>query len=304
VRPQTLPEALAFGHGIERPFLCPVHGDSRPSASVNTLKKVWTCYTCGAHGGITGENALIEPDYQSVKRWFTQKMEEQRVYPEAWLSRWDAGPVHPYWLERVGERAARAHRLGYDPESEACTYPLRRSDGAVLGVVRRPLEQGDGPKYPFGVDVGRLLYGYTPEHRSYVVLTEGALDAIALWRVGVPAFAIYGAVLHPYQVALIDKIDPSRIYTCYDKDAAGWKAHCATERAFKHRLVTRLTWPESWGKDIDAVGQENRKKIVSRLVSSKMVCIESETCTSSPQQTPNSASTSPRRRLWIKPMSA
>lgn len=299
MRPQTLPEALTYGHGVERPFLCPVHGDSRPSASVNTLKGVWVCYTCGAHGGITGEYALIEPDYAAVKLWFAQKMEEQRVYPESWLARWDAGPVHDYWLNRVGEDAARAFRLGWDTEQDAGTYPIRDPGGRVLGVVRRPLQAGDGPKYfyPTGVDVGRLLFNYTPTHRSSVVLVEGALDAIALWRSGVDAFAIYGSTLHQDQVALIDRVDPDRIYTCYDNDDAGFKAYVETVRAFPHRLVTRLTWPASWGKDIDEVGEDRRKKIVSRVVSSSLVCIESGTCESSPPRPQlrisSSTSTSP-----------
>ena len=91
----TLTEAVSRGHGTERPFLCPVHTDSRPSASLNMHKKVWYCYTCGARGSLTGEAALVEPDYEEMRRWLMEKLEEKRVYPEAWLSRWGAGPVHP-----------------------------------------------------------------------------------------------------------------------------------------------------------------------------------------------------------------
>jgi 5S rRNA maturation endonuclease (ribonuclease M5) len=267
-RAHTLAEALRFGRGIERPFLCPEHGDSRPSASVNTIKKVWTCYTCHAHGTLGGEALLAEPDYHTMRLWLDNKLAEGTIYPESWLSRYDAGPTHPYWLERVGEAAARRFRLGSDSETDTYTYPLRDPRGRVLGIVRRS-SGGMGPKYkyPQGVDVGRLLFNYTADHREAVVLVEGALDAIALWNTGVDAFAIYGSRLSAEQVRLIDRVDPERIYTCYDMDDAGWEAYRMTERSFKHRLVTRLYWPRAWGKDIDEIGETRRRKVVDGLAS-------------------------------------
>lgn len=274
MRALSLAEALRYGRGVERPFLCPEHGDSRPSASVNIIKGKWICYTCHAHGVLGGEALLAEPDYLTMKLWLDTKLAEDTIYPESWLSRWDAGPVHPYWLRRVGEGAARRFRLGYDAEADAVTYPLRDARGRVLGVVRRPLG-GEGPKYkyPVGVDVGRQLFNYTPECREAVVLTEGALDAVALWNVGVDAFAIYGSRLSPAQVNLIDRIDPEFVYTCFDQDDAGWNAHLEAERAFRHRLVTRLSWPRAWGGDIDEIGETRRKKVVSGLVSTGLACV-------------------------------
>jgi DNA primase len=270
VRALTLAEALRFGRGTERPFLCPEHGDSRPSASVNIIKKVWVCYTCGAHGTLSGEALLAEPEYRTMKLWLDQKLDEGHEYPEAWLDQYDAGPVHPYWLDRVGEAAAREFRLGSDAGTDALTYPLRDPGGKVLGVVRRR-SGDDGPKYryPTGIDVGRLLFNYTPDSRESVVLVEGALDAIALWNVGVDAMAIYGSRLSVAQVRLIDRIDPELVYTCYDQDDAGWRAYQDTERAFKHRLVSRLSWPRAWGKDIDEIGETRRRKVVDGLVSTR-----------------------------------
>ena len=225
------------------------------------------CYTCGAHGHLGGEALLAEPDYESTKRWLESELAEPTVYPESWLNRYDAGPIHWYWTERVGDDAARAFRLGYDAEADAVTYPLRDPCGRVLGVVRRPLG-GDGPKYkyPWGVDMGRLLFNYTPDQREVVVLCEGALDAIALWNSGVHAFAIYGSQLSVDQVNLIDRIDPTTIYTCYDADDAGRKVHLQTCQLFRHRLVSRLTWPRAWGKDIDEIGPTRRQRVLSELV--------------------------------------
>lgn len=272
MRALTLAEALRYGRGVERSFLCPEHGDSRPSASVNIIKGKWYCYTCHAHGDLHGEALLAEPDYETMKLWIDNKLAEGQIYPESWLNRYDAGPVHPYWTNRVGEAAAQRFRLGYDSESATYTYPLRDPRSRVLGIVRRSRgDEGPKYKYPQGVDVGRLLFNYTTDHREAVVLVEGALDAIALWNVGVDAFAIYGSRLSVDQVRLIDRIDPEYIYTAYDMDDAGWQAYRETERAFKHRLVSRLTWPKAWGKDVDEIGETRRREVVDGLVSSHAV---------------------------------
>jgi len=37
------------GYG-ERPFKCPSHEDSHPSASINRTKGVWFCHACGSGG--------------------------------------------------------------------------------------------------------------------------------------------------------------------------------------------------------------------------------------------------------------
>lgn len=215
-----------------------------------------------------------------LKAWFNRKLEESRVYPESWLNRWDAGPTHPYWLARVGEAAARAFRLGYDSERNEVTYPLRDSGGRVLGVVRRNLDGGDGPKYryPIGIDVGRLLFGYERSSRRVVVLCEGALDCIALWNIGVQAFAIYGSRLSEEQIKLVDRIDPDTVVCAFDNDDAGFHAYLQVKRGMKHRQVERVAWPLSWGKDVDELSEERRRKIFAVVLASyDPPCIESST---------------------------
>lgn len=309
MRPYTLTEALTYGHGIERPFLCPEHGDSNPSASVNVVKKKWICYTCGAHGSLTGNALLVEPDYELLKRELSERLERgSATYRESWLARFDAGPVHPYWIERFDEGTARRFRLGYDAEQAAVTYPLRGATGQVLGVVRRSLERGSGPKYlyPKGVDVSRLLFGYDGRARHAVVLVEGALDAVALSMVGVHAFAIYGARLSAEQVRLIDRLDPWWVYTAFDADEAGWRAYRETRKAFRHRRVVRLSWPEVWGKDVAELSEKRRMYVVSRLHMRGHGCVECETCLPLQEMTSSTSSktTSPLGNLRIKRMSA
>lgn len=309
LRAWTLHEALIYGQGVERPFLCPVHGDSRPSASVNTIKNVWYCYSCGASGGLTGEDALMDPDYDVMSVWFTDMMEAEHVYPEAWLDRWDAGDPHPYWVGRVGAAATRHFRLGWDHERESATYPFRSWTGQPLGVVRRGFRE-DGPKYlyPKGLDVGQHLFNYSDTHRRLVVLVEGAVDAIALWNVGIHAFAIYGSQLSDTQIQLIDRVDPEFVVTAFDADEAGRSASWDVERAFKHRLTDQLRWPRGWGKDVAELGSERLGNIGQHLVCDDVTCLESEVCrsrssakTKPSQSTQSSRTTSRPSRLRIVP---
>ena len=304
MRAWTLTEALAYGRGTERPFLCPVHGDSRPSASVNVLKKRWYCYTCGARGNLTGEALLMEPDYERLAKDLRGRQEASgRTYPEAWLARFDAGPTRGYWIERFDEPTARRWRLGFDETTDCYTYPLRSTSGEVLGVVRRQPAGALGPKYlyPRGVDVSRLLSGYASVPRDAVVLVEGFLDAVALSMVGVHAFAIYGSRLSEHQVRLVDKLDPLYVYTAFDKDDAGYAAHQSVVRAFPHRAVARMTWPASWGKDVAELGLDQRKRVVASFLNRGLGCVECPTCESPAQTTiPSSSNTSkPSRRLRV-----
>ena len=133
MRALTLAEAVRYGRGVERSFLCPEHGDSRPSASVNIIKGKWYCYTCHAHGTLGGEAMLAEPDYQQMKLWVDTKLAEGQIYPESWLSRYDAGPVHPYWLERVGEAAARCLPARIRPGGSCRHLPATRPGGWGTG---------------------------------------------------------------------------------------------------------------------------------------------------------------------------
>lgn len=312
MRAMTLSEALVRGTGTERECLCPVHADTRPSCYVNVLKKVWYCMSCHASGRLSGKDLLIEPDYLA---WAEEIRAEvtHRVYSESWLNQFDAGEApHPYWVDRVGTAAVTEFRLGYDRERDAGTYPFRDGAGRVLGVVRRHLSpEWDGPKYlyPRGVDVSKHLFGDVRGHRRTVVLVEGALDAIAWWRSGVSAFAIYGSRFSPAQALLVERMDPDYVITSFDLDEAGWKAHRMVEEAFPHRMVTRLTWPTAWGKDVDEIGHQGRMNAVRGLLTSGILDVESELCESrleSERKTakPSSLSTKRLGRMRIVPTPA
>lgn len=267
---QTLAEAVAKGYGDERPFLCPVHEDSRPSASVNVLKNVWVCYTCGAHGKVGGEALLGDVDFRSLKRHVMNRLTERRIYPESWLGQYhNEYQLHPYWQSRFTDETIRHFKLGYDVDSGRVTYPLRLPSGEVLGVVRRALDPEDAPKYkyPFGNDIGQLLFNF---HEAVpnrpLVLVEGAVDAMALWEAGVNAVAIYGSRLSGAQVQLITQLEPTHVYCAFDMDKAGWQAARTAIELIKGYRVERITWNNRFKDPADMAVATRQRVFVNAVV--------------------------------------
>lgn len=228
---RTLAEALARGTGRERAFCCPVHGDTHASASVNVLKGKWTCYVCGAKGTTTD---IIESDDYEFGRQMLDLLDaaEPTIYPESWLDLFHRpGEPHPYWLQRFTPEAVDHFRLGYNPlrvvrgePAPAPCYPMRDPTGKILGVVYRQIDRMPKYVYPTGVSKSGLLFNYSMDHQPYLVLVEGALDAVAVWESGHPAVALYGSLLHRNQLELLHRAAPDRIILALDNDPAGKRA--------------------------------------------------------------------------------
>lgn len=262
--------------GNEWTIMCPSpeHSDHRPSASIYVGEPMerlrggktvirqpgtWFCYSCHRAGRVTSDAIeSYEPSYDRNLQVALENLEEheQRVHPESWLGLYEAPVVHPYWLGRFDESTCRYHRLGYDFEQDAGTYPFRDPAGRVLGVVRRFLDPDSRMKYryPTGVEKSELLYGYhwaVKYDSPYVILGEGALDAVAMDE-AIPtnemaAMAIYGSRISQQQVKLINRLYPRTIFFAFDNDDAG---HDALEHAWEQDwCTTDLRYVEWSAKD-------------------------------------------------------
>lgn len=222
----------------------PDHDDRNPSASINVKKGLWICYSCGAGGhvdqlldGVQVSEDIHTEDLVAELEKAVDSLQDTSAYlPERWLDQF-LGPPHPYWLGRgLTPQTIAEFQLGYDPAFqpdwrippvEMVTMPLRAPNGGLLGVVHRRLDNAK-PKYhyPGHADVSQCLFAYerVREGIDHVVLTEGALNAIALWQEGIPALAQYGDRLREPQAALLRRLDPLSITLAYDADDAGRKS--------------------------------------------------------------------------------
>jgi hypothetical protein len=302
----SLAEALTGPGGIERSFHCPVHGDNRPSASVNVISGLWICYTCGAKGK-AGDGYSVNPDQLLSYLKGMKQRYEQHYFPESWLELYTAGGPHPYWLSRFSPEAIEHFKLGFDEERECATYPLYDQAGLLLGVVMRHVAPDwDGPKYvyPRFLDVTKLLFNYTQlVGQRRVLLVEGAADAIAAWEAGYTGYAIYGSRMTEHQIQLLRRVNAMEVWTAFDHDEAGEKCHNRVVEMIKDLPVHRVQWDGA--KDLAEMQVTVRREVLSQLGKPDQERVVSTTCESGRTDQPKSGrepseSTSGPARLRIK----
>ena len=303
----SMEEALTLGVGIERSFPCPVHDDSNPSASINAITGYWCCYSCGAWG--KADMDRLEFDPLQVKKMvdrITEKMNPvHQIYPEGWLSVFDASGPGPYWSSRFIESASRHFRLGQTADGTFATIPMRDQHGNVLGVIRRDLTgQGQKYLYPYGVDVTKYIFDIHRATKDVLILTEGATDAIAVWEAGFDnAVALYGRGMSRAQAQLIRKHSPTKIMTMQDQDDAGEGAHTRVVALLgKEYPIERVYW-DSY-KDLASIPLQERVEMLTqitsetpqiRLANGAQTRVGSTPCGSSRQEVKKTSSSSTRK---------
>lgn len=268
----TLQDALDLGQGTERPFRCPKHDDRNASASVNVLKGVWYCYVCFEKGHIDKKKAPTLAE-------LGQMMEPEkncRIYPEIYLDVFTVEPQRIHWSTRFPDWLVWWATLGEDAMTGEATFPVRTPEGRLAGVGRRQTDEavqqareaGTNPsryKYPMRWSASRVMHSQGSPQSGALVLVEGAADAISLWEVGIPAYAVYGSGLHLPQVEYVKRFKPSVIVLGMDADDAGERGAGLSMAALADLPVdvVRVTWPE---KDPAECTQEQRISTIASVV--------------------------------------
>lgn len=174
------------------------------------------------------------------------------------------------WLAREGIDLRKAAALGllvdrggtaYDRFRDRLMFPIRDSQGRVIGFGGRQMGEGDGPKYLNSPESevyqkSRALYGIYEardalRHAETVLLVEGYIDVIALHQAGVAhAVATCGTALTAEQARMIRRHAPE-VVTVFDGDAAGKRAAARSFPIFVEAGIWAkgLTLPE--GDDPD-----------------------------------------------------
>lgn len=299
---RSIEDALAIGYGIERSFVCHVHPDTNASASVNAVTGLWVCYACGGKGKVDPEHVIISPD--TVVREVNKALANiegggHQYYPESWLSLFDGAGPGQYWQSRFSLEACRHFRLGYDAIADAAVYPLRDTEGRVLGMVQRTLKDDDSHqkyKYPLGSNTSDLLFGYHEAEGDEIVLVEGATDAVAAWESGErSAMALYGSRLSWAQKKLLWRYNPKTIWVATDQDRSGNNIADILRYSFPHVDVRRMRWDGA--KDLASISTDLRTEVLAQARQGKVVSVA---CGSPHGEPQHSSGTSTPRRLRIK----
>jgi DNA primase len=222
-------------NGAEWKVTCPspAHPDNDPSAYFNVEKGTWHCFACGFSGGVGYSNTqdadlqigVLEFEIQRMIAEFDTEPESERILPEAALARYEF-PT-PYWSEKrhLSPEIITKFGLGYDAFADAATIPERTPDGDLLGVTRRflnPDNPQDRYRYPKGFKKSQNLFGsWIDTNFSEVAITEGAIDAMKVWQVGMPCLGIYGAITSTYHIRIMRELGVKKVIWIGDGDRAG-----------------------------------------------------------------------------------
>lgn len=260
----SLALAMQHGEGAERPCRCPspAHEDTRASASVNIVKKVWYCYACQASGKV---DSKLEPSTAELLALLDPER-AARIYPASWLELFGSGY---YWQTRFPAEICKRFNLGEDPFTGEATYPVYTPKGHLAGVARRT----DGPQkylYPVGWSASRSLACYPQAIQAapaIVVLTEGYADAVAVWEAGAVGLAVYGSGLHHPQRELIARLNVKLVVMGFDSDDAGrTAAQRSTEICNDLTATVTALWSDAGAKDPAELPVQARRDVLNAAV--------------------------------------
>jgi DNA primase len=130
----------------------------------------------------------------------------------------------------ITENSVAAWELGWDSDEKRIVIPAKDNRRITRFLVKRSVFPHQHPKYlyaPEGVSKNSLLFGgcfCDPGLiRSHgLILVEGSLDAIRLYQHGHRnVVATLGTGISEIQRRIVSRLRPRRIYTFFDRDAAG-----------------------------------------------------------------------------------
>lgn len=255
---------------VEYMCACPLC-DGDASLQFNTEKGLWTCFRCGQGGTAERLVKLIGGTYSDpavsvevlqtaldrLKTSF-KDYKPQTILEDSYLLRFEGDSPNGYWKSRGFNAATRENwGLGFDPILDRCTIAYRNTDGQLLGVIQRRLDN-DFPRYiyPKGFDRGGNLFGswkISASRGDEVALVEGSTDCIALGRFGITAVAQYGSSITARQIRLLKRLGINSIILFYDFDEAGRKAEQQALENLSGFFVYKVMWDESkycWHKKL------------------------------------------------------
>lgn len=222
-------------YGVEYVIQCPNpdHEDSHPSASFNVESGKYFCHSCG-YKGVVGEDEISDIQLQiNLIKHRLKKLEvetpETIFQPEDMLLRYSV--PNDYWnLRKITPETQEQFQLGYDIIASAATIPERDIEGRLYGVTRRftdPNHIGSRYKYPKGFKASENLFAsWLSEEYDFstVSLHEGAIDAMRLFQLGIPATALYGSNITENHIDLLLKMGVKKVVYFGDSDKAGARA--------------------------------------------------------------------------------
>ena len=136
----------------------------------------------------------------------------------------------------------------------------------LIGFASRRTLDDNSPKWlntPPHLPLASTLYNYESViGEKEVAVVEGFFDVMALYEIGVPAVATYGAKISEEQYRLLFKLGCD-IIDGYDEDSAGKKASVKLQGLFKNKATIRKI-PLEDGEDVESINRNELKQAYER----------------------------------------
>lgn len=225
--------------GDEVKVLCPFHSDTHPSASINTLKNTFHCFTCDV--GFNEEQFLAKTKGLTVKNAsrLIQKLEESEVD-------WDYTYKADLWADEpflkevlnlgLSKDTIETCRLGMAHVEEKKFLAIPVFYNGFLVDVRRYnlLKHPNLPKLiaDKGAQSGYVIpYDLWCKDKSLTYVFEGEKDMLMAREQGLNAITLTGGAQSVPNEFVLEEFKDREIIICYDNDKAGMEG---TQRLFDY----------------------------------------------------------------------
>lgn len=175
----------------------------------------------------------------------------------------------------ISDESISRWELGWNPETLRITIPVRDLDGRLAFVIERSVTEKDWPKYLYPEDAERsaFLFGAGQIDPRVIrsrgmAVTEGSLDAIVLAQheiLPVPV-AILGSYPSDRQVEIINRLRPSRVYSFFDFDAAGFLNTIRLRKQITRIPIFVCRYPKGGPTDPAAMSRKEAHRSVEKAV--------------------------------------
>lgn len=228
-------------------FHCPIHGDSRRSASINPKKGVWYCHA-GCGGGSIRQLVGAEDTWKPIpvdairRRSLVAARKAEAPFDSGDVERWhqrllDDRAAIDILYERKGiklETAIKA-RIGYN--GRYFKIPVFSSDRDVWNVRTYDMKPTNGRRKIWsvkGMGTARLYpigpLTRTVNHES-VLICEGEWDTLLALQAGYCAVTRTDGAGKPWHEEWTELFADRRVFICPDRDEVGIRSAIATATA-------------------------------------------------------------------------
>lgn len=257
---------------------CPYHNngqEQRPSAQFRNSDGLFYCHACKECHSLPDviTHCLHENGWSWLRKNFANVKTENRVVdivpkddkkikkedtqyiPYEELNKYRY--IHNYILNRgISKEIIIKFDVGFDPESECITFPIKDIKGNILFIARRSVNK-KWYNYPMGVD--KPIYGIYELNKFYpnvksVIICESMINCLTCWTYGQPAIALNGTGSYN-QIKQLEKLPYREYILGLDPDNAG---KMGSEKIINNlktkKFLKQMIIPE--GKDINDLTKE------------------------------------------------